>query len=455
LFQVKGSAASFHDNTATVLDNMIPVAEGYPSQHSTLRTPRVTSTHMERIASTSIQSSTDTKPPPISLAAFMGGQATGPRLNRHAPQQDAHDPTQFQQRKNDFAPHPIFGKGGVAMPGMASRDVAKTQANVDKPSNVVAPVSIVGRVESPPTANREKLNPGTLSLRQRTTSTSALPPSSSSLQMKHDLAPSRSIADLKTTSQGRSTVVTKPVERPVTPHREYGDLSKPSPKSSITVPSLARPIHPQPRSSIGAHIPVSDVPSPAFLRPAPQKDPTPSISRLQGRGFVQSMVKVSKQLENSPTSDGGSEFSSQAGGRRASVLDRWHSNLPASPSPASPTSKGMRRSVTADPASDRQHAPITPSPNKLKPVRSSSSLRQMNVEALPSPDPSDFAVEDDISPKGLGSATTLLVYKPTPPSPTADEFGLKKDAISNGGVFMAGRLVASSGKPLSHVRSLW
>jgi hypothetical protein len=466
--KAKRSLTSFHDNDATALDNTIPVADRYTHQPGASRTPRVNNTHMEGTAPTRIQSSTDTKPPPISLAAFMGGHATGPRLNRHAPQQDAHDPTQFQQRKNDFAPHPIFGKGGVAMPGMAGRGVATTETNVqviDQPSNVVAPVSSVRRTETPPTAKREQperetlLQTPNLRERKRTTSTSALPSSSSSPQAKHDLAPSRSIAYLKTANQDRDTV-SKPVERPVTPHREYGDTSKSSPKSSITVPSLARPVHPQPRFSTGPQIPVSDVPSPAFLQPTPQKDPTPSISRLQGRGFVQSMVKVSKQMESSPTSDGGLEYSHQASGRRASVLDRWQPNSPASPSPpVSPTPKSMRRSVTVDPvsaASDRR-APIAASPMKLKPVRSSSSLRQTNVEAFPSADPpSDSAVDDDKSPKGLGSATTLLVYKPTPlPSPTVDEFGLKSDTISKSDFYTAGRLPTSSGKPLSHVRSFW
>ena len=32
---------------------------------------------------------------PVSLAAIIGGRASGPRLNKHAPQEDAHDPTKF------------------------------------------------------------------------------------------------------------------------------------------------------------------------------------------------------------------------------------------------------------------------------------------------------------------------------------------------------------------------
>jgi hypothetical protein len=60
------------------------------------------------------------KPEAMSLAAFIGGRATGPILRKHAPQQDAHDPTQFEQHTSFTAPHPVFGKGGIAMPGMTS-----------------------------------------------------------------------------------------------------------------------------------------------------------------------------------------------------------------------------------------------------------------------------------------------------------------------------------------------
>jgi hypothetical protein len=68
------------------------------------------------------------KPEPMSLAAFMGGRATGPLLRKHAPQQDAHDPTQFEQHTGITAPHPVFGRGGIAMPGMTSigRSVPKS-----------------------------------------------------------------------------------------------------------------------------------------------------------------------------------------------------------------------------------------------------------------------------------------------------------------------------------------
>src|SRR5258708_2762796 len=41
---------------------------------------------------------------PVSLAAFIGGRATGPRLNKRAVQQDVHDPTQFEQRTTISTP---------------------------------------------------------------------------------------------------------------------------------------------------------------------------------------------------------------------------------------------------------------------------------------------------------------------------------------------------------------
>ena len=471
MIKAKASPSPLQDNDVTSPDNTIPIVERYTGQPSAHRTPSARNAHREGIVPTRIQSSDNAQPPPISLAAFIGGRATGPRLNRHAPQQDTHDPTQFHQRKDDFAPHPVFGKGGVAMPGMAGRGITITETSgqvIDNPSNDIAPVSSVSRKESPLTAKPEQARPITRApnLRERTTSTSALPSSSSSPQVKHDLVLSRSTADLKqdraTGFHGLSTPgVAKLVEQPITPHRERGNISKPSPESSIMTPSLARPVYPQPRLSTGPQMPVSSTPSPAFLRPPPPKDLTPSISRLQGRGFVQSMVNVSRQLESSSTSDGDSEHSRKPDGRRISVLDRWQPNLPASSSPpVSPTPKSMRRSVTVDPVSatpDRQRAPIAGSPKKLKPVKSSSSLQQANAEAVPPIHPSsDISAEDNKSHKGLGSATTLLVYKPMSLSPpTMDEFGLKSDTLSNSGIYKTGKLPASSGKPLSHVRSFW
>ncbi|KAG1751536.1 uncharacterized protein EDB91DRAFT_611862 [Suillus paluster] len=63
--------------------------------------------------------SSNAAPPrtPISLAAFMGGStAAGPRLKRHEPQLDA---TVVHDGRKDHGPvHPIFGRNGIAMPGM-------------------------------------------------------------------------------------------------------------------------------------------------------------------------------------------------------------------------------------------------------------------------------------------------------------------------------------------------
>ncbi|GJE92255.1 hypothetical protein PsYK624_084080 [Phanerochaete sordida] len=66
-------------------------------------------------------------PEPMSLAAFIGGRATAPRLNKHAPQQDAYDATQYEQRKIT-APHPVFGRGGIALPGLAAKGRLQAEA---------------------------------------------------------------------------------------------------------------------------------------------------------------------------------------------------------------------------------------------------------------------------------------------------------------------------------------
>lgn len=117
-------------------DDMKPLAERQKIQSETQRTlmdggPSRNSNAARTaysLASPSLSSTGSTSPAPpiakkpeaISLAAFMGGRATGPMLRKHAPQQDAHDPTQFEQHTKFNAPHPVFGRGGVAMPGMTS-----------------------------------------------------------------------------------------------------------------------------------------------------------------------------------------------------------------------------------------------------------------------------------------------------------------------------------------------
>ncbi|KAH6913911.1 hypothetical protein BKA70DRAFT_1096251 [Coprinopsis sp. MPI-PUGE-AT-0042] len=257
-----------------------------------------------------------------------------------------------------------------------------------------------------------------------------------------------------------------------------GPATIPSPSKSglASTPLLARPIQPTPRRPMGVPVlpPEAVVPSPAFKKHEQvAKDMTPSISRLQGRGFVQNMVKTSRQLEDqsAPSSAHSSpaafDKSRQGTAGKKSVLDRWqphsHSASPP-PSPTRPHSAGpIRRSATTDPN-------IT----KLAEARStagSPAVGSSSIQASKLPTPS-FTQEPPLTPRTAtrmmekmapqigrpGSATTMFFEKP-PVSPTVsavDELGVKHDIprsqLSGRGDrhHITSELPGPSGKPLIH-----
>ncbi|KAJ7072217.1 hypothetical protein C8F01DRAFT_1102975 [Mycena amicta] len=316
------------------------------------------------------------RPEPMSLAAFMGGKATGPRLNRHAPQQDASDPTQFVQRTSN-APHPVFGRGGIALPGLATQPRA-------------------GRTPEPQPRSRRLSTP----------------------------------SPEKPESPKRTSVRERTVSTPTGPKTAPKSTSQPHTPRQIATPSLARPVQPDPRSSPqGPQISASQTPSQAFMRPPAQKELTPSLSRLQGRGFVQNMVKVSSQLQKSPSSSpSGPETSRPPSERKASVLDRWPALAASAPSPPqSPTSTPMRRARTTDQAAPAAVAAIPP--------------RQISK-----------SVSDGGAPKGdagnrLGSASTFVAFQPK--NSAVDELGFKQGNESKSRP-MQGSAPVEPAKPLMH-----
>ncbi|KAJ7780539.1 hypothetical protein DFH07DRAFT_433564 [Mycena maculata] len=379
------------------------------------------------------QSVSANRPEPMSLAAFIGGRATGPRLNRHAPQQDAHDPTQFVQRTRIDAPHPIFGRGGIAMPGMVAK--SSTPRGPDQPSATPG-WSRPGRTPEPrnrrlSTPSPEKpesplpISPQKVGVRERTMST---PTGLTTPKNGPIIAPQPTRNSLSTSENRPKSSTTLSSSSPApsssrafTPRQPTSPSSPPLSKSPVVTPSLARPIQPDPRTSPhGPQISMSQSPSLAFLRPPPQKDPTPSLSRLQGRGFVQNMVKVSSQLD-SPTSSPGQSEKIRPSGRKSSVLDRWPTA--ASP-PPSPTAAPMRRSRTVEPT-----ASVVPSsviPGQITKSYSDTGKAQAEQPVAPT----------ERIP-GLGSATTIVIQ---PKGSDVDEHGFKRGSDpsprpSNGPVF--------------------
>ncbi|KAI3618752.1 gelsolin repeat [Moniliophthora roreri] len=520
----KVSSLKEDKDSSTMMDDMGSIAERQKGQQDALRKLMG--------SSASVSGSERVTPPvgsaraePMSLAAFMGGRTTGPRLNKHAPQQNAHDPTQFEQRTSITSPHPVFGRGGVAMPGMAkpSKDHLSYGRETDTPvalgrkksqpelrpspeyvptreRNDSAP-SLSKQFPSSPSAVPPRPNSVTSRYmdaiserpispqksggraRERTMSTPYRPPSdrglfpSSSSNVSrtsfHDtdnppISPQKSGSRERRLSTPGRTSPTKGVSfvlpsdsedaepyrnkraslgntsRPKTPTSDSSVSKSPPHRPIVEMPSLARTIQPQPRSPSNVpQISASPTPSPAFLKAPAPKEPTPSLSRLAGRGFVQNMVKATQQWENqTPSTQTTPE--KQVPGRKATVLDRWQPREPTNPSPSPPISPKpavMRKSWTTETAPS-----TSPAPAPSKPLRSATSFTsfRQNVEKNLS-QPSEEM-------KGVGSATTLVVFKPAPVEEEAtefadvDELGMKPKAAS----ILGGKLPAQTGKPLIH-----
>ncbi|KAL0956471.1 hypothetical protein HGRIS_002617 [Hohenbuehelia grisea] len=419
-------------------------------------------------------SQSQSKPEPISLAQFMGGRASGPRLNKHTPQQDAHDPKQFEQQTRIDAPHPIFGRGGVAMPGLTSRSKSSADSQngqATSPTNGASPIpntrsgtipTVIAPTEPdnvrPPSPRKQEIRERTVStpmssavgsakpIRSRASlgegaAHSSIPPSSSSSSQSPVSSPSsgtsptfpRSITPKQqhhfTGAVPTPNRTTSPMQAP-----HYTGLSK----APVNVPSLARPVLPAPKPLkelpiIGA----SKAPSPAFLKAPTQKEPTPSLSRLQGRGFVQSMVQVSSQLASSSPPHSPPPDKPRAA-KRVSVLDRWQpasSKTPSPPPQTSPKAIPMRKSRTLDPA-QRSPEPahsgkpiVAPKPSRS--VSTSPSAMRLNETPSPTQDKQIPGGHPVMTGPGLGSATTMVVFKTSPTEETSfstvDEMGFRAD----------------------------
>ena len=342
---------------------------------------------------------------PMSLATFIGGRATGPRLNKHAPQQDVTDPTLFKQRTtgSSSVPHPLFGRGSKAMAGLTSRGsraispisdrdlhapthiastgdhspvtkveqalsstepflaLAKCSQQEETPSQLEqphakqksnAPSSALKRyiqhVEqvTPPPLNRasewDKSRPRTLSTPTGThpTRVTTLPPPGSQWHSR-SISPRPPIYNRTPTSEVHQpppafTTELLPSKFPAHSPSKSSSLaftmapqkSKLANSSSLAFGVKLPTFSASTPSLPGTEPPTSKVtpltPPPRKLLPPKEKDPTPSISRLKGRGFVQSMVKVSSALEAAAAGASTTEAGRHDPNKRTSlVADRW------------------------------------------------------------------------------------------------------------------------------------
>lgn len=478
---------------------------------------------------------------PMSLAAFMGGStAAGPRLKRHEPQQDT--TVVYDGRKDHGPVHPIFGRNGIAMPGMVKGGSQLPAATAPPPSagtptraaTTSTPDIVRSRTTSTSSVARryveqlesqpQSLNTGLVGpgIRERRISTpagnissqlkidtpqspsyhlsqnygakaAAVPPSSliesrpkapvtAETRPKTPVAETRvktpnpeSVHDQMLTESAYSKTPNLEHTRAKTPNSEPTRAKTPTADSGYTKsPVYTRSNSSQPSwtprqqcSPIPSVTPTSPVRqtyspqpsrgvSPAFLRPpvtSSTKDPTPSISRLQGRGFVQSVVQASGRLESgagaarrestfgSPTQAASETRDKNA--RRASVLDRWQPamNNAGTPSPPPQSAFPANRGKMPDPRQPEVKTHDTEFP--LKSTVSTTTFPKTpsgKISALP-----------ESADQNLGSSTTMFAYiKPTktgddPIVRNVDELGVKAD-----GSEARKRVSSSPNKPLSH-----
>ncbi|KAH9040635.1 hypothetical protein EDB85DRAFT_1924378 [Lactarius pseudohatsudake] len=352
---------------------------------------------------------------PMSLATFIGGRATGPRLNKHTPQKDVTDPTLFKQRDNSSSmPHPLFGRGGMTTSGLTSQgrgavspisdrelhaptptgDHAPITKDESALSNTEAVLTLANghpqegtsrqlRTNAPSAALKryiqhvEQVTPPPLirpserdNPRPRTVSTptgtrpmrvAILPPASQS--QPRSVSPRAPISPRTPTSEVHQPLPTFGPEPPPSKSPAYTPSKSSSPAFTVTpkkptvtnasslafgvklpVLSASTPSLPRIESLLSRAAPLTP-PHRTPLHPPKEKDPTPSISRLKGRGFVQSMVKVSSVLEAAAAGSTTSETGGLGPTKRSSlVADRWKREPSASAIPP-PTATYGRKNV--------------------------------------------------------------------------------------------------------------
>jgi hypothetical protein len=416
------------------------------------------SSTVRRDEQTEILVGKSSSPAPMSLAAFIGGRATGPRLNKHAPQLDATDPTLFEQwDSTSSAPHPVFGRGGVAMHGLTSRGrevVSSTHDHeVDTPTTKYEPSS--SATEPVPAPNGDHLLGGGTSRQPRTGSSTALkryvqhieqvsstqPSTPSSERDAHRprttstpvgahptrtmssspmsssrsrpssprarVPPGSSNCDVRSpppTSSSISSVDKSPTSPPhkpsvpafLTPEKSATAVTS-SPASGVKLPTFSASTQSLPRS--GASTPKTTPLTPQHrtlsVYPLKEKDPTPSISRLKGRGFVQSMVKASSALEAAAAGSVVPEVGNLSPAKSSpSITSRWkpESSQSSSSQPATmPVPSHFRKSWTPSAAtSSPQRAALqrkswtTSEPQKVEESGRESPSRVLKQESTSS-----------------------------------------------------------------------
>ena len=380
----------------------------------------------------------------MSLAEFMGGTASGPRLNKHAPQSDATDPTLFVPQRSMKDLPGSGNSAGFALPGLTtSTRPAQSSSQASSSAPAQAPwVSSSVRSASPfasstspqpvsksstPDPQRSLSRPGNNSAHNSTVPSSV---GGRSVSPYNGLATKPELDRVKTPVQdslsgytpagpspaakpsitsrwppaGTFDAVTPPPKpaspRPLSAGTSFGSsnatshnlTSSPTLSSSTSPPArgspvpLARPIQPSPVAA-QTFLPPTSRPSPAFQKSAQLKEERPSITRLKGRGFVEKRVQASAYLTDlAKVTETPGRRSSSSGPpeKKLSVLERWPEVREGSDSSNKP--------------SLRDFAPSKSSPKPHWPPVSTSSAA---VKLSPSPSPG-FMATRSASPSTAG-----------------------------------------------------
>lgn len=342
-----------------------------------------------------------------SLASLIGGKATGPRLNKHAPQQDAHDPTTFVT-----GPSPLFStlksstNQGVALPGLQKTPhFSKPDDMVPEVTNRVratseTPVNKAAQFTKPPDIRTDAFKNPTLSNAAATSIIQSKPVPTT--PVKSTSAPEVFVTPDSPRSTAPSPVIPSSKPQYTPPSEKRASTAIPIKSSSQTSPSPN--LH---RLSVTKM-------SSAFSQSSQQpRDLTPSLSRLQGRGFVASRVAT---VSNSPANElKSSNLAGPLPKGRGNVLDRWPivTDSPSSSvsslleSPSTPTKLGPRKSWPAERARESRQESLSSSNDSTNLSESFSSNSMTTSTSSLSTAVPDVKPESNLAPvflPGLGVA---------------------------------------------------
>ncbi|KAG8904011.1 hypothetical protein FRB99_002391, partial [Tulasnella sp. 403] len=350
---------------------------------------------------------------PTSLASIIGGKATGPRLNKHAPQHVVEDSNgrtflasavELPGRQVASVPLP-----GLQTPKSGAGNTPSTADRVDSSQNLPSTSTAMPKIPGTPArAPKPAL--------ARPSSIEMSRPKKEEKRQEISQTPPRT--PTRETKPSMSSPTTKPL---------IGNPTPASPSSShkvVSPPPLARPVQPSasaPRQNF--KLPQNTSPSPAFLRPLPTKELTPSLTRLQGRGFVAKSVQAGgiASVDTTGQQNKPAATSSPVVGKKPTVLDRWV------PVVNEPTTLPNKDASTPKPSPYKLLAPAKPSatvPNHATsqavnpiPAFRASSSPSSTSDTFPKRSPPATGPKPSASPVALpGLSSRILPVKKSEPS---------------------------------------